>query len=478
MTGLGNQERRGFLVLSRCAIESRPVTLSVCGSMTVVRFAPSPTGRLHVGNARTALVTWLHGRRSGGTCILRFDDTDVIRSREDFVEAIRRDLDWLGLSWDREERQSLRTDRYAEAIEKLKADGRIYACFETEEELSLKRASLLSRGLPPIYDRAALALTDTDKAALIGAGRQPHWRFKLLGEPIEWNDLVRGSTVFNGADLSDPVVIREDGSPLYHLCSVIDDIDMGVTDVVRGEDHVSNTASHIQMFEALGGPVPKFAHLALLASADGQGLSKRGGSMSLGDLREDEGVEPTAVVSLLARIGTSDPVEPLQDLTPLIETFDFSRFGRATARFDINDLLRLNARIVHAMPFEQAQPKLAAAGIPDADAPFWDTVRPNITRVREARDWWDIAKEPIDPIIEEEDFCRTAAKLLPPEPWSAETWGAWTVAVREATGRKGKALFMPLRLALTGQPHGPELRDLLVLIGRGRAFHRLSGEKA
>ncbi len=446
--------------------------------MTVVRFAPSPTGRLHVGNARTALVTWLYGRKQGGTCILRFDDTDTGRSSESHADAIRDDLAWLGLSWDREARQSDRLARYAEMIEKLKSDGRIYPCFETEDELALKRASLLSRGLPPLYDRAALALSDADRKALMAEGRTPHWRFKLENRPICWTDKVRGPIAFSGGDLSDPVVIREDGSPLYHLCSVIDDSDMGVTDVVRGEDHVSNTATHIQMFEALGAAVPAFAHLALLSAADGQGLSKRSGSMSLCDLRDGEGVEPSALTSLLAKIGTSDPIEPIDDLQSLVESFDFSRFGRATARFDVEELLRLNARLIHRMGFERARDRLAAAGLPEADETFWTAVQPNLTRIRDARDWWAIAKEPIDPVIEDADFAETAAGLLPPEPWSAETWSEWTGAVKKATGRKGKTLFMPLRLALTGRAHGPELAHLLVLIGRDRAVARLAGEKA
>lgn len=446
--------------------------------MTVVRFAPSPTGRLHVGNARTALVTWLHGRKRAGTCILRFDDTDTNRSSEAYVDAIRDDLAWLGLDWDQEQRQSARVDRYADTIERLKWSGRIYPCYESEEELALKRASLLSRGLPPLYDRAALSLSASERQAFEAEGRSPHWRFRLEPTPIAWTDLVRGPISFSGADLSDPVVIREDGSPLYHICSVIDDIDMGVTDVVRGEDHVSNTATHIQMFEALDAPIPRFAHLALLSAADGQGLSKRGGSMSLGDLRDDEGIEPAALRSLLARIGTSDPVEPVEDIDALVATFDFARFGRATARFDIAELLRINARIVHGMSFERARDGLIAAGLPEADEAFWAAVRPNISRIKEAGEWWAIAKEPIEPVIEDEEFAHAAAELLPPEPWTAQTWAQWTGAIKEATGRKGKSLFMPLRMALTGRQHGPELAELLVLIGRDRTLDRLSGRRA
>ncbi len=442
----------------------------------VTRFAPSPTGLLHVGNARTALVAWLFARRAGGRFLLRLDDTDSERCTPQFADAIDRDLAWLGLRWDDRVRQSDRTARYDDAINRLKADGRLYPCYETPEELSLKRKSLLSRGLPPIYDRAALALTDAERAELQGQGRHPHWRFKLDHAAIDWTDLVRGPVHFEGRDLSDPVLIREDGRPLYHIGSVVDDIDLAVTHVVRGEDHVANTAMHIQLIQALGAEPPAFAHLPLLADAAGKSLSKRLGSLSLETLREETGLEPMAVASLLGRLGTSDPVEPLPDLDTLIVTFDFGKFARGTPKFDPEELGRLNARLLHETQFPAVSDRIAALGLHEIDADFWHAVRPNLSRLSDIGDWWQVAKGPIEPVAEEPDFLAEAAKLLPPEPWDGETFGTWTAAVKSATGRRGKALFRPLRLALTGREHGPELKALLPLIGRSAALARLSGD--
>ncbi len=441
----------------------------------VTRFAPSPTGLLHVGNARTALVAWLFARKAEGRFLLRLDDTDTERCRPEFAEAIDRDLAWLGLDWDDRIRQSDRTARYDAAIDRLKADGRLYPCYETPEELALKRKSLLSRGLPPIYDRAALALTDAERAELEGQGRSPHWRFRLEHAPIDWTDLVRGPVHFEGRDLSDPVLIREDGRPLYHIGSVVDDIDLAVTHVVRGEDHVANTAMHIQLIRALGGEPPEFAHLPLLADAAGKSLSKRLGSLSLETLRDEEGLEPMAVASLLGRLGTSDPVAPLPDLAALIEDFDFNKFARGTPKFDPEELRRLNARLIHEMPFEAVAARLAEIGLDRIDAAFWMAVRPNLSRLADVADWWQVAKGPIEPVLEDPSFLAAAADLLPSEPWDGETFGAWSAALKDATGRKGKPLFRPLRLALTGREHGPEMKAMLPLIGREEARARLTG---
>lgn len=445
--------------------------------MTAVRFAPSPTGRLHVGNVRLALVNWLFARRHGGSFLLRLDDTDLERSREEYADGIVEDLRWLGLEWDRFARESDRMDRYADAVARLKAAGRLYPCYETAEELSLRRKSLVSRGLPPVYDRAALRLGEAGRARLEAEGRRPHWRFRLEHEEVAWDDLVRGPQRFHGKDLGDPVLVREDGRPLYTLTSVVDDADLAITHVIRGEDHVANTAVQVQLWQALGAPVPAFAHLPLLVDASGQGLSKRLGSLSVASLRE-EGIEPMALASLLAKLGTSDPVEPRRSLDALAAEFDLSKVSRATAKFDPADLDRLNARLIHAMPFEDAAPRLGDLGVGQADAAFWEAVRPNLSRLADALDWWQVARAPIRPAIEDAGFAAEAARLLPPEPWSEETWGAWTGAVKAATGRKGKALFLPLRLALTGRGHGPELRNLLPLIGRARAAARLAGETA
>ncbi len=443
-----------------------------------VRFAPSPTGMLHVGNSRTALITWLFARSQNGHFLLRIDDTDLERSKSEYEDAIEESLRWLGLDWDEKANQKDRVDIYNKKIDQLKNDGWIYACYETPEELGLKRKSQLSRGKPPIYDRAALELSAADIAKYEAQGRKPHWRFKLKHAPITWNDHIRGAVEFKGEDLSDPVVIRETGLPLYHLCSVIDDVEFGITHVVRGEDHVSNTATHVQMFEALGAKPPEFAHMALISDKDGGKLSKRLGSISILDLRDDEGLEPMAIVSLMARLGTSDPIEAFHDITPLIEGFDFSKFSRGTPKLDTDEILRLNARILQEIDFVDIKDKLVAMGLNDVDQNFWDIVRPNLERLSDIKDWWHVAQGPVDVVIDDEDFIAQAASLLPPAPWDESTWSTWTKAVKDATGRKGKELFMPLRLAITGMSHGPELNQLLLLIGPEKTQERLNMRKA
>lgn len=442
-----------------------------------VRFAPSPTGYLHVGNARTALITWLFAKSQGGHFLLRIDDTDMERSKPEYEEAIETSLVWMGMDWDEKARQRDRGDRYQELIEKLKADGRLYPCYETPDELALKRKKQLGMGKPPIYDRAALDMTAEDIATFEAEGRKPHWRFKLNHDPIVWNDMVRGEVKFSGADLSDPVLIREDGSPLYHICSVIDDIDYKMTHVVRGEDHVSNTASHIQMFEALGAEAPEFAHLPLLSDAEGGKLSKRLGSLSVHDIRDNEGLEPMAIVSLMARLGTSDPIEAFTDVQPLIDTFDFTKFSRGAPKFDPEELIRLNSKILQHTPYDDVNVRLANMGLADLDEKFWLAVRPNLRKLEDIKEWWDVAKGPVTPVVEDADYLATAAELLPPEPWTEDTWKEWTGKIKEATGRKGKDLFMPLRLALTGMKHGPELDGLLPLIGAEKAVTRLQDKK-
>ncbi len=442
-----------------------------------VRFAPSPTGFLHVGNARTAVITWLFCRKMNGHFLLRIDDTDRERSKDEYEQAIEDGLTWLGLNWDEKANQKDRMDRYAEVIEKLKSDGRLYACYETPEELGLKRKTQLSRGIPPTYDRAGLELTEEDISKYEADGRKPHWRFKLNHAPIEWNDLIRGEVRFEGKDLSDPVVLREDGTPLYHLCSVIDDIDFNITHVVRGEDHVSNTATHVQMFEAISGKAPEFAHLSLIADAEGGKLSKRLGSLSVKAVKEEEGLEPMSVVSLMARLGTSDPIESFTDHQPLIDSFDFSKFSRNPPKFDTDELLRLNAKILHETPFDAVKDRLAEMNLKDIDENFWQAVCPNIQRLEDIKDWWNVTNGPVQSIIDNDDtdFTAEAAELLPPAPWNEHTWNEWISSVKEKTDRKGKTLFMPLRQALTGMDHGPELATLLPLLGPDKVKQRLSG---
>ena len=438
----------------------------------VVRFAPSPTGDLHVGNVRLAVVNFLQAQCQPECFILRYDDTDTQRSRPEFIDAIDRDLRWLGLSWGKVFFQSHRLDLYMRARDQLIAAGRLYPCYETPEELEYMRNRQRAKGMPPIYDRSALSLTDAQKADFEAAGRRPHWRFRLDPGVISWCDEVRGTCTYEAAHLADPVVIREDGSFLYFLPSVVDDIDMGVTHVVRGEDHVTNTAVQVQMFHALEGDLPVFAHVPLLLDAAGQKLSKRTGGLSLSTLR-DQGVEPMAVNALMARLGTSDAVDPAEDWPSLLAGFDLGHFSRGAPRLDATDLFRLTEKCVHTLSWEQAKPRLIALGCERADESFWLAVRANLKAFVDAAQWYKIIYGPMVPVREDEEFLGTSACVLPQEPWGSQTWHTWTTAISHETGRKGKALFLPLRLALTGLPQGPELHVLLPLLGRRRVLDRL-----
>jgi len=439
--------------------------------MITTRFAPSPTGRLHVGNIRTALHNFLLAKKAGGRFVLRIDDTDPERSREEYVEAIRHDLGWLGLEVDGEERQSARLGHYEEAFETLKAAGRVYRCYETAQELDLRRKVLLGRGLPPIYDRAALALDEADHAAKEAEGVMPHWRFLIdRDEPITWDDGIRGPQKFEGERLSDPVIRRADGSWLYMLPSCADDIAMGITDVLRGEDHVSNTAVQLQMFTALGASPPRFSHEALLTGSEGK-LSKRLGSLGVDAFRE-QGLEPMAINSLLARIGTSQAIAAQPSMAVLAQDFDLSTFGRAPARFDEAELLRLNAQIVHGLDYGDVAGRLPAG----MDEAAWLTVRPNLEKVGDAHDWWQVVAGEVgrgDLSAEDRAFIAEAADAAASVTWDDGAWKALTSVLKERTGRKGKALFLPLRQALTGMDHGPDMNALLPLIGKDRALDRL-----
>lgn len=442
----------------------------------IVRFAPSPTGLLHVGNIRAALFNWLYAKRHGGSFILRLDDTDRSRSRPEFESAIERDLDWLGLGWARKEKQSDRLPIYDEARDRLISAGRLYACYETPEELDFKRKRLLSQGRPPVYDRAALKLSDIDRDRLVAEGRRPHWRFKLASEEVRWDDLVRGPQHVDEASQSDPVLVRADGSYLYSFTSVVDDIGFAISHVIRGEDHVTNTGAQIQMFEALAAPVPVFAHLPLLVDAKGSGLSKRTGSLSVSDLRE-RGIEALAISGLLARLGTADPVEAVASLDALVATVDFARVGRAAARFSEDELAQFNARTLHILPYGTVSGRLRECEA-DLGEPFWLAVRGNLSILRDVVDWVKVVRGPLTPTIEDAAFLAEAAALLPREPWNEGTWKIWTAAVGAASGRKGRSLFHPLRLALTARENGPEMAKLLSLIGPEKTNARLAGETA
>ena len=444
-----------------------------------VRFAPSPTGRLHLGNARGALINWLFARHVGGRFLLRLDDTDRERSTSEFAAAIETDLAWLGIGWDEYVRQSDRLAVYALAAARLKAGGRLYPCYETQEELERRRFRQVAGGGVQVYDRAALRLSEAQKRALEAEGRTPHWRFLLDSREIAWTDAIRGPVSFHGAKLSDPVLVRADATPMYTLASVVDDIDFAMTHIIRGEDHVSNTAVQIQLMAALGRDPASatFAHFSLLTDPGGHNLSKRLGSLSLAGLRAD-GIEPMAIASLLARLGTSEPIEIKKRLSDLIPGFHFAKFSRAAPKLDLEELRRLNARLLHAMTWSEAAPRLAAIGLAEAGEDFWLAIRANLASLAEAAYWWLVCRGEIQPIIDDPAFARTAASLAPEGEWNERSWGEWTGRVGAATGRKGRDLFMPLRLALTAREHGPELKTLLPMIGRARALARLGGKAA
>ena len=439
--------------------------------MVKLRFAPSPTGYLHVGNARAALVNFLFARHEGGTLLLRLDDTDTERGRPEYEQGIYDDLRWLGIEWDEQARQSDRFARYAEVAEALKASGRLYPCFENEDELAAKRAALIKRKLPPVYDRAALNMTPEQRATAEANDKKPYWRFKLSGEAVSWNDLVLGPRNIKLTTVSDPVLIRADGTPLYTFTSVVDDADMSITHIVRGEDHVSNTAVQIDLFRAVTrAGVPRFAHLPLISGGDGEKLSKRIGSISLKSLRKD-GIEPTALAAYLARLGTSKDTAPLP-MAELIAQFSLNDFSRSPPRFDAAQLLGLNRKLLHHLPFETVQDRLPDGATPE----FWETVRGNLDMLTETRRWWAVVQgDIVTPALPPEALpVVLAAQAAIPAEMTPESWKAWAAAISAATGAKGKALYQPLRLALTGEEHGPEMAPLLALMGRERAAQRLT----
>ncbi|HEY8031762.1 MAG TPA: glutamate--tRNA ligase [Methylocella sp.] len=446
----------------------------------IVRFAPSPTGRIHIGNARTALLNFLYAKKHHGEFILRFDDTDVERSKEEFAQAIEVDLAWLGIIPDAVLRQSGRFPLYHAAAKRLREAGRLYPCYETAEELDRKRKRQQARDLPPVYDRAALALSGQERAKFEAEGRTPYWRFKLDHEIVHWTDLVRGESHIDCASLSDPVLLREDGTYLYTLPSVVDDIEQKITHIIRGEDHVTNTAVQMQLFEVLAGPgrLPSFAHHNLLSSASGEALSKRSGALSIGALRES-GIESLAVAAAAVLIGSSVALHPVGNLDELAASLDLAKLSRTVARFDPAELAALSARTLHGLSFDAARERLKAYDIAGHKAkPFWFATRGNLSTFLDVVGWWRIVEGEIAPVVEEAEFLAAARANLPSEPWDETVWANWIKVLQSTTGRKGKALFHPLRLALTGRENGPELAALLPLIGKTKAAARLSGHAA
>lgn len=444
----------------------------------LVRFAPSPTGWLHVGNVRTAIANFLFAKSLGGKFMLRIDDTDRARSEAQYEDGLKEDLAWLGLNWDVLEKQSDRFDRYALAKQDLIAKGRLYPCYETAEEIDIKRKMLISRGLPPIYDRGALADTPEKRAEYEAQGRTPHWRFKLDAAPIVWDDMVRGRVEFDGSKLSDPVMFREDGVVLFTFATSVDDGELGITHIIRGEDHVSNTAMQVQIMQAMGHEIPVFGHMALLKMKEGK-ISKRTGGGDIRSLREG-GIFPLVLMSYLSKIGTSDSIELAESLDALIGNFAISKLGRAMANYDPTELERLNQKMLHQLPFSHVQQMLATRGMGSIDAAFWEAIKANLTTIDDARDWWAVLHQPINPVVADTDreFLGIAAASLPEGAWGEGSWDVLVNAVKEKTGRKGKELFMPLRLALTAMEHGPEMKTVVALLGRDRASKRLMGQVA
>ncbi|MBL4786019.1 MAG: glutamate--tRNA ligase [Cohaesibacteraceae bacterium] len=441
-----------------------------------VRFAPSPTGNIHIGNVRPALMNWLVALKTGGTFILRYDDTDLERSRTEYAEAIAADLKWLGITPHRIEKQSDRFGLYDTVAERLKKMGRLYPCYETPEELDRRRKRLRARGLPPVYDRSALDLSDEQIAAFESEGRSAHWRFKLEIENINWHDHIRGDIEIDLGSVSDPVLIRADGTYLYTLPSVVDDIDMGISMVIRGEDHVTNTAVQIQIFNLLSGKSPEFAHHNLLTSMTGEGLSKRLGSLSIQSLRE-KGYEGISVATFAVLVGTSEAIAPSGDLEELAKIFELTKVSKSPAKFDETELLSLNTRQVHQMTYVSACAHLENHIAAELSEELWVAVRGNLEKFSDIHVWLKIVNEGPDEIdLESSDreFVIQAAEYLPSAPWDANTWKTWTNTLKEKTGRKGKSLFMPLRLALTGKSHGPELAALLPVIGLDKTRALLS----
>jgi len=445
-----------------------------------LRFAPSPTGYLHVGNTRTLLLNWFMAKKNKAEFVLRFDDTDQERSEEKYVDQIRADLEWLGVDYDHELKQSDRLDLYTAAAEKLKASGRLYPCYETKNELDFKRKRQLSQGRPPVYDRAALRLFPEEIKEFEAEVRTPHWRFKLDQDAtITWEDAAHGTLTFEAKHFSDPILLRENGAPVYTLSGVVDDLDMGITHIIRGDDHISNTAIQIQLMEALGGNGDDFtfAHMPLLTSADGSGLSKRLGSLGLKDLKAQQ-IESMSIVSYLGTLGNSTDAETYTSSEKFLENFDLGKFGKSAPKFSMEDLERANEKFLQLVSFDQIKGRLDALGFTDLTPEFWETIQGNLTYLTDVKEHYDICYSNITPRIEDQDYVATALKLLPATPWTTDTWKQWTSAIKEETGRKGRELFMPLRQALTAADHGPEMKNILPFIGPEKTMKRLKGETA
>lgn len=440
----------------------------------ICRFAPSPTGFLHVGNIRAAIINFLYAKKTGGKFLLRLDDTDVERVKDEYREMIIKDMAWLGLEYEKIIKQSDRLEKYEEAKNRLIANGRLYECFETAEDLNFQRRSQTASGVAPIYNRAALNLTDEQKKSLRAQGLKPHYRFLLEDKITAWDDKIKGRITYEGRHFSDPVLVRDNCMPTYTFCSVVDDIEFGVTDIIRGEDHITNTAIQIQIFEALGVKTPDFAHLALVKASEGK-ISKREGGFDVKSLRND-GYEAMAIVNLLAQIGTSTSIKIHKNFEELARDFDFAKFSKSAMNYDISELANINHKLLQSLDFCEAKPRLKEIGITgEVSEKFWTAIKLNINFLSEAKEWFEIFSEEFrfKNKNEDQEFLHEAAKLLPKNTEDENCWNLWLSEIKKISPRKGKELFMPIRLALSGKEHGPELKFLVNLIKRDEILKRL-----
>ncbi len=440
----------------------------------ICRFAPSPTGFLHVGNIRAAIINFLYAKKIGGKFILRLDDTDIERVRDEYRDMILQDMAWLGLEYSDLIKQSDRLEKYEAAKNQLIANGRLYECFETPEDLNLQRKSQIASGITPIYNRAALNLTAEQKDLLRAQGLKPHYRFLLEDKITSWDDKIKGKITYEGRHFSDPVLVRDNGVPTYTFCSVVDDVDLSITDIIRGEDHITNTAIQIQIFEALGAKVPDFSHLALVKASEGK-ISKREGGFDVKSLRA-EGYETMSIINLLAQIGTSEPIKIYKNCDELVSDFSFAKFSKSSTNYDISELNHINQKLLQKLDLSDVAPQLKNLGLTEVDAGFFDCIKQNIGFLSEIKMWWEICKGQFryQNKAEDQEFLRKAASFLPQDTQDSSCWQNWLEGIKSNTTRKGKDLFMPIRLSLTGVEHGPELKFLVNLISREEILKRLA----
>ncbi len=440
----------------------------------VLRFAPSPTGLLHVGNLRTAIINWLFAKKHDYDFLLRIDDTDDTRSKKEYVDFIEEDLKWIGLEWSLKYAQSDRLGAYDDAFNYLKSNNLIYRCFETDEELSLKRARQRSAGLPPVYDRSSLRISKDKIIQYESEGRSSYWRLKLPDKPIIWKDKIYGEVRFDSKSYSDPVIIRADGRYLYTITSVVDDIYSKVSNIIRGSDHLTNSGIQIYLFQALGSKAPNFFHHSLMTSADGEPLSKRIGSLSIRGIRES-GIEPEVLLNYLTFVGDITNQSEFYEISELAKNFDAQKLSKSNAPFDERLLKEVNSGFLQQQNYDFFKKKSDLLGLKQVPKEFWGAVKNNIKVFDEIKDWTEVIYGNIQPVIDDPEYINLALNLIPEVDFNELSWQNWTETIKEKSGRKGKKLFMPLRLSITGKDFGPEMAKLLPLIGKEKTLSRLNG---